>query len=46
MKNYEKPMLSFEEMSVEDIISVDYTVNNDGEEIIWNQIWTSAIKNQ
>lgn len=43
MNSYEKPTLTVGAMRVEDIISVDYTVNNDGEEISWKQIWTSAL---
>ena len=44
MKEYMTPALSVEEMSVEDVITVDYTVDKDGQEISWSQMWTSAIE--
>ena len=44
MKEYMTPALSVEEMSVEDVITVDYTVDGDGQEISWSQMWTSAIE--
>ena len=43
MKKYNAPELTVEEMSIEDVMNVDYTVDGDGEEISWSQIWTSAI---
>ena len=46
MKKYEKPQFAVEEISVTDIISVDYTVDSDGEEISWSQVWTSAMNQQ
>ncbi len=44
MRKYEKPTIIFERLSIEDIINVDYTVDSDGEEISWSQVWTSAIQ--
>ncbi|MBO5726216.1 MAG: hypothetical protein J6S00_04060 [Clostridia bacterium] len=44
MRKYEKPSLYFEQISIEDIISVDYTVDGNGQEISWSQMWTSAIE--
>ena len=44
MKNYVKPELVVENISVEDVISVDYTVDGNGQEISWSQMWTSAIE--
>ena len=44
MKKYDAPVLSVEEITVEDVISVDYTVDGDGQEISWSQMWTSALK--
>ena len=46
MKEYITPALSVEEMSVEDVITVDYTVDGDGQEISWSQMWTSAIESK
>ncbi len=46
MKKYTKPALEVEKMSVEDVITVDYTVDSNGEEISWSQVWTSAINQQ
>ena len=46
MKKYTSPALSIEEMSIEDVINVDYSVDDNGQEISWSQIWTSAIANQ
>ena len=46
MKKYMNPELTVEEMSIEDVISVDYTVDTDGEEISWSQMWTSAMNQQ
>ena len=46
MRKYEKPSIYFEQISIEDIISVDYTVDGDGQEISWSQMWTSAINKQ
>ena len=46
MKKYNKPQLEVENISVEDVISVDYTVDGNGEEISWSQMWTSAIAGQ
>ena len=44
MKKYVKPELVVENISVEDVISVDYTVDGNGQEISWSQMWTSAIE--
>ena len=44
MKEYITPALSVEEMSIEDVITVDYTVDGNGQEISWSQMWTSAIE--
>ena len=44
MKEYKNPELTVEEMSVEDVITVDYTVDGNGQEISWSQMWTSAIE--
>ena len=44
MKEYKNPELTVEEMSIEDVITVDYTVDGDGQEISWSQMWTSAIE--
>jgi len=46
MKKYVNPALTNEEISVEDVITVDYTVDGDGEEITWSDLWTSAMNNQ
>ncbi len=46
MNKYKKPELTKEEISVEDVITVDYTVDSDGEDISWSQAWTSAINQQ
>ena len=43
MKEYKNPELTVEEMSVEDVVAVDYTVDDKGQEISWSQMWTSAI---
>ena len=45
MKKYTSPALTIEEMSIEDVINVDYSVDGNGQEISWSQIWTSAIAN-
>ena len=45
MKEYKNPELTVEEMSIEDVITVNYTVDDDGQEISWSQMWTSAIEN-
>ena len=44
MKEYKNPELTVEEMSIEDVITVDYTVDGNGQEISWSQMWTSAIE--
>ena len=44
MKEYITPALTVEEMSIEDVITVDYTVDGNGQEISWSQMWTSAIE--
>ena len=36
MKKYVNPALTTEEISVEDVITVDYTVDGDGEEITFD----------
>ena len=46
MKKYVSPALTNEEISVEDVITVDYTVDSDGEEITWSDLWTSAMNKQ
>ena len=44
MKKYNKPELEVENIEVEDVITVDYTVDGNGQEISWSQMWTSAIE--
>ena len=44
MKEYKNPELTVEEMSIEDVITADYTVDKNGQEITWSQMWTSAIE--
>ena len=46
MKKYVNPALTTEEISVEDVITVDYTVDGEGEEITWSDLWTSAMNKQ
>ena len=43
MKKYTSPALTIDEISIEDVINVEYNVDNNGQEISWSQIWTSAI---
>ena len=44
MRKYEKPSIYIEQISIEDIISVNYTVDDYGQEISWSQMWSSAIE--
>lgn len=46
MKEYIKPELITESISFEDVISVDYTVDGEGEEITWSDLWTSVMNKQ
>ena len=46
MKKYTSPALTIEGMSIEDVINVDYSVDDNGQEVSWNQMWTSAITNK
>lgn len=46
MKEYIKPELITKSISFEDVISVDYTVDGEGEEITWSDLWTSAMNKQ
>ena len=46
MKKYENPEIKTEEIAVEDVITVDYTVDGEGEEITWSDLWTSAMNNK